>query len=51
MSSDLVKLIELLLIVGLIAWFGIAQIRSVRKPPPGERKDAGDESGGNERKE
>ncbi len=44
MSKDTLVLIELLFIVGLIAWFGIVQIRSVRKPPA-ERKDDSDGSG------
>ena len=46
MSKDTLVLIELLFIVGLIAWFGISQIRAVRKPPAARKNDNDDPGDG-----
>lgn len=37
MSSNLLGLLELLLIFGLVAWFGISQLRAVRRDRPDDR--------------
>jgi hypothetical protein len=44
MSSDLIALLELLLIFGLVMWFGVAQLRSLKKLKTRSRELAGKES-------
>lgn len=42
MSSGLFGLLELLLVFALVAWFGISQLRAVRRDrPTDEDKDTG----------
>lgn len=40
MSSGLFGLLELLLIFGLVAWFGISQLRAVRRDKPSDDDQA-----------
>jgi hypothetical protein len=51
MSSDLLVLIELLLILGLVMWFCVGQLRSLKKLKTESRKKAAaTESRGDTRK-
>ncbi len=50
MSGSLFGLLELLLVFGLVFWFGYSQLRAVRRPDsserdPADRKDNGDSKG------
>jgi hypothetical protein len=45
MSSSLLGLLELLLVFALVAWFGISQLRAVRRDRPTDEDRGKDRDG------
>lgn len=40
MSANLLAILELLLVFGLVLWFGISQLRALKRDEPADKADA-----------